>query len=252
MLSWQATAQRDSTATRDKKRQQWVNAGLYSTYGGSMVVLYNFWYKDYPFEQFHFFNDNAEWQQLDKIGHMYSAYQIGLLGIELERWAGKNEKKAIWYGGSLGSVFLTSIEILDGFSSGWGASWGDLLANTSGSALAISQELLWKEQRVKIKFSFSQTSFSSIRPNLLGGSFSESWFKDYNGQTYWVSANIKSILLKDEDKFPEWLNVAVGYGANGMLGGRENVFEKEGITYDYSHISRYRQWYISPDRKSVV
>lgn len=247
MLSWQATAQLDSSASRYKKRQQWVNAGLYASYGGSMAMLYNFWYKDYPLEGFHFFDDNAEWLQMDKVGHMGSAYQVGLLGIELYRWTGKDEKKAIWYGGSLGSVFLTSIEILDGFSSEWGASWGDLLANTSGTALVISQELLWKEQRVRVKYSFSSTPLSSIRPNTLGSNLGETMFKDYNGQTYWLSANIKSILLKDDGKFPEWLNLAVGYGANGMLGGRNNVFEKEGIIYDYSHVSRYRQWYISPD-----
>jgi hypothetical protein len=247
MLSWQATAQQDSSATRYKKRQQWVRAGLYTSYGGTMVMLYNFWYKDYPMEGFHFFNDNKEWMQMDKVGHAFSAYQVGLLGMELYRWSGKSNKKTVWVGGALGSVFLTSIEILDGFSSEWGASWGDLLANTSGTALVISQELLWQEQRVRLKYSFSQSGLAPLRPNTLGSTLAEECFKDYNGQTYWLSANLKSIAFPEQDKFPAWLNVAVGYGANGMTGGYSNVFESDGVVYDYTNFTRYRQWYISPD-----
>ena len=41
--------------------------------------------------------------------------------------------------------------------------------------------------------------------------------KDYNAQTYWFSANLKSFF--PEIKFTAWLNVAVGYGAEGMFGG---------------------------------
>ena len=38
------------------------------------------------------------------------------------KWSGVPEK-AIWYGGAYGAVFLTTIEILDGYSAEWGASW---------------------------------------------------------------------------------------------------------------------------------
>ena len=36
--------------------------------------------------------------------------------------------------------FLTTVETLDGFSEEWGASWGDLIANTSGTFVFIGQE----------------------------------------------------------------------------------------------------------------
>jgi hypothetical protein len=49
---------------------------------------------------------------------------------------------------------LLTVEVLDGFSSEWGAS-GDIIANASGTALFVSQELLWKEQdHTKIFFSY--------------------------------------------------------------------------------------------------
>jgi hypothetical protein len=240
-------AQHDSASADYAKRQRLVRVGLYTSYAGSMVMLYNFWYKDYPMEGFHFFNDNKEWKQMDKVGHAFSAYQVGLLGVELYRWTGHSPKKSVWAGGAIGSLFLTSIEVLDGFSSQWGASLGDLLANTSGTALVISQELLWQEQRFRLKYSFSRSGNAPLRPNTLGSSLAEECFKDYNGQTYWLSANLKSIAFPNQDKFPAWLSFAVGYGANGMIGGYNNAFESKGVIYDYSYLPRYRQWYISPD-----
>jgi hypothetical protein len=51
-----------------------------------------------------------------------------------------------------------------------------------------------------------------------------------------------------ESGFPKWLNLAVGYGAEGMLGARSNQWQNaEGINFDYSGIPRKRQWYLSPD-----
>jgi hypothetical protein len=50
--------------------------------------------------------------------------------------------------------------------------------------------------------------------NVLGSSLAEQMLKDYNGQTYWLSVNLHSFY-----KNPKWLNLAIGYGANGMLTG---------------------------------
>ncbi|MBK8951514.1 MAG: hypothetical protein IPM85_03415 [Chitinophagaceae bacterium] len=75
----------------------------------------------------------------------------------------------------------------------------------------------------------------------------ERFIKDYNGQTYWASASIKSFLPKS--KLPEWLCLSVGYGAEGMFGGEENIAKDENgnITFDRRDIKRYRQWYLAPD-----
>jgi hypothetical protein len=45
----------------------------------------------------------------------------------------------------------------------------------------------------------------------------EQILKDYNGQTYWLSVNLHSFYKGS--KIPKWLNLAIGYGANGMLTG---------------------------------
>jgi hypothetical protein len=78
-------------------------------------------------------------------------------------------------------------------------------------------ELLWKEQRITPKFSFHTTQYAQYRPNVLGSSLAEQMLKDYNGQTYWLSVNLHSFYKGS--KIPKWLNLAIGYGANGMLTG---------------------------------
>ena len=131
-----------------------------------------------------------------------------------------HNKQKLFIGGTLGYGYMTAIEIMDGYSKGWGFSWADMGANTLGTALAISQEAAWKEQRFNLKISFHQTSMAQYNPDLLGKDLSEQILKDYNGQTYWLSVNPASFMNK-ETKFPKWLNIAVGYGANGMTGGNE-------------------------------
>ena len=134
------------------------------------------------------------------------------------------------------------VDVMDGYSRGWGFSWGDMAANTGGTALAIAQDMLWKEQRMRLKFSSSPTSLAQYRPELLGSTFGEQLLKDYNGQTYWLSVNIAS-FLGHRHSFPKWLNVALGYGAHNMLGGHENP-SHPGC---YPQLNRIRQYYISLD-----
>jgi len=203
----------------------------------TIVVLNEMWYKDYPRNDFHFINDNSNWLQMDKFGHATTAYYMGSLGKKSFQWSGMSEKNAIWFGGSVGLVFLTTVEVLDGFSAEWGASWGDLVANTSGAALFISQELIWHEQRIEMKFSYHPTSYAEQNPDLLGSSPLESIIKDYNGQTYWLSVNPWS-FAKDS-KFPKWLSISVGYGAEGMVHAEESV----------GGDGRYRQFLLSVDLK---
>lgn len=211
----------------------------------SLVILNKAWYQQYPRESFHTFNDNAEWMQMDKFGHLQSAYTSGLIATSLWDWTGIEHKKAVWIGGLTGLSYLTAIEIMDGYSTGWGFSWGDMLADATGSALFISQEFAWHEQRIQPKFGYRRTIYPQYRPDLLGSNCNEEILKDYNGQTYWLSVNVAS-FLKDDTRFPQWLNLAFGYGANGMTGGHTNptMYNSNGNVITFN---RYRQYYLSFD-----
>jgi hypothetical protein len=140
---------------------------------------------------------------------------------------------------------------MDAHSAKWGWSWSDIGANIFGSALFMGQEFLWKEQRIQFKFSFHKNNYSDpmleTRANeLFGKSWYERMLKDYNAQAYWLSANIKSFF--PETGLPAWLNVAVGYGADGMFGGFENKWQNNlGNDVTRYDIPRKRQFYLAPD-----
>lgn len=225
----------------NQKRQNSVFITEAVLASGALIGLNQLWYADYPKSNFHFINDNSEWMQMDKLGHLYSSYHIGRFGAETLNWSGASKKNQLIYGASLGFVFLTAVEVMDGFSAEWGASMGDVVANASGTALYVSQELIWSEQRITPKFSYHKTQYSDFRPDILGSTVSEQILKDYNGQTYWFSANLYS--FSKGSKIPKWLNLALGYGADGMIG--EN--------YDNSSListpkpEKFRQFYLSFD-----
>jgi uncharacterized protein YfiM (DUF2279 family) len=236
----------------NKTRIYLATAASVAAYTGTIVALSDAWYKNYARTPFHFFNDNDGWLQVDKAGHVFSAYTAGRMGKELWQWAGLSRKQRIWIGGLSGTAFLTTIEILDGFSSGWGFSIGDLSADLAGSGLFIAQELMWNEQRMQVKFSFHRNNYNDpsldIRADqMFGHRTIERMLKDYNGQTYWLSFNLKSFYKKSN--LPPWLNISIGYGADGMFGGTENISrDKNGVVlFDRSDVPRYRQWYLAPD-----
>ncbi|NQV03499.1 MAG: DUF2279 domain-containing protein [Bacteroidia bacterium] len=202
-------------------------------YAGSITGLYFLWYKNYPQSNFHLYDDNSEWLQMDKMGHLFSSYFFSRLMYTSYRWAGVEEKRAILFGSLLTYAFLLNIEILDGFSSEWGFSWGDIAANTAGCLLFAGQQLLWEEQRFSIKYSYHPTKYPGYNPDLLGNNLLQNLVKDYNGMTVWLSGNISSFMPK-RSKFPKWINVAVGYGA-------------EGLGVNNTDFTRYRKFYLSLD-----
>lgn len=208
--------------------------------GLTLIGLDRLWYADYPRSKFHTLNDNNEWLQMDKLGHVFTSYQLGRVGANVLNWSGVRKKDQLIYGSTLGFTFLTAVEVMDGFSEEWGFSWGDMIANATGTGLYVGQELLWQEQRIVLKYSFHQTKYAAQRPDKLGDGFFEEFLKDYNGQTYWLSANVHS-FFKDSN-FPKWLNVAIGYGGDGMLSG-----ENETVNNSMISQNRIRQFYLSLD-----
>lgn len=221
----------------NKKRQNTVVVSEVLLASGTLVGLNQLWYADYPKSDFHFINDNSDRLQMDKLGHSFSSYHLGRFGADMLQWSGASKKNQLVYSAGLGFAFLTAVEVMDGYSSQWGASSGDIIANVSGTALYVSQELIWKEQRITPKFSFHTTQYAEYRPEVLGSSFTEQILKDYNGQTYWLSVNLYSFAKTS--KIPKWLNLALGYGADGMItANRQNE-----ASFLLQNTQRSRQFY---------
>ncbi len=198
---------------------------------GTLVALDKAWYSQYDRSPFHLFNDGDEWLQMDKVGHGFATYTVGKWGHSLMRWCDYREKTSVWVGGSVGLAYLTAVEYMDGRSAEWGFSGWDMVANVAGTGLFIGQQLGWKEQRIILKYSAHLTDYAEQRPDVLGEGTGERILKDYNGCTYWMSANPHAFGWK---VLPKWLNIAVGYGAEGMLNAEQNP-------------DQYRQLYLSAD-----
>ncbi len=211
----------------------------------SLLWLSSVWYNTYT--GFHFFDDVFEWEYLDKLGHCGASFYLGLFAYktfgEPQSLNSALQKKWLCF---TGFALLLPIEILDGFSLNYGASPADLLANGLGGLLCYWHVSFKVISGVIPKFSFHATAFSILRPELLGSNIFQQAIKDYNGQTYWLSLDINKIF--NAKILPEWLLLTVGYGAEGLLGGHDNVWHtNEDEVKDYSSIARTKRVFISVD-----
>lgn len=232
----------DSTSV-NKKRLFRTIAFESAYYAGAMLTLQNTWYHGRKVVPFHFYNDNKGYLQVDKFGHAFGSYLESYIGYHQLLKCGVAKNKALIYGGSLGLILQTPIEIMDGIHEGWGFSWGDMTANALGSGLLIGQELLFNEQVVRYKFSYRESGYSHNANGYLGKTSFDRLLHDYNGHTYWLSFPVNRLIY--DNRIPPWLNIAFGYGANGMYGEFENIESYRGAEIPLT--TRYRQYLFSLD-----
>lgn len=219
-----------------------ITAANAAVYASGLYYLQFVWYKDYKTVPFNFYNDLDGWLQMDKAGHVFSSYFINKNVFHLYHNTGVSNKQALYLSGITAFMYMTPIEIFDGFYEGYGFSKSDVVANTLGSALFIVQQAMLKNDPVKLKFSYKESGYHSFYPPNLGNGGVETFFLDYNGHTYWLSTNLFDLGFK---AVPNWLNIAVGYSANGMLAEFKNplFYNRRPI----ADLARYRQYYISFD-----
>ena len=234
VLNWTLYAQSDSSHLNHKRLRS-VVVGTSAAYATGLLALNHVWYKDTERQSFRFFNDNAEWKQLDKFGHFYSSYYLSYTASKALAWCQMGQHKASINGALAGFLMTVPIEILDGFSDGYGASAGDIVADAAGPAFFLAQALTWKEIRIHPKFSFHRTPYPALRPALLGDNLFSEVVKDYNGQTYWLSFDIDKFV-----PFPKWLNLGVGHGAKEMIYARDGQNREAGL-------DPYRQYFFAID-----
>lgn len=246
------------------KGRLWLLAGGgAAAYTATSIGLYSIWYKDYPLGKFHFFDDYGEWENMDKAGHLFTAYAESYLAYKGARWTGIQERPAAWIGAGVGTLLQATIEVMDGFSEGWGFSTADFAFNTAGVGLFLGQELLWQDQRVMVKVSHTRPNYGSAlltsstgvtrtideAATILYGKFPASFVKDYNAMTVWASVNPASFFPKKKKLFfPRWLNIAGGYGAQNVYGAYGNaITDSQGNVFFLHEYPRYRQYYLSLD-----
>ena len=245
LLSLQVSAQPQHSTypdTINKKRLYLVGGVAAAVYLGGAAMMEFVWYRDHERVPFHYYNDLKGYNQIDKAGHAYVSYWESSAAYHALRWAGVDKKKAFLWGGPVGFIAQAPIEIFDGLYEGWGFSWWDMAANAFGAALFTAQQAALDEQLVLMKFSYSPSVYPDYH-SYLGETHFERFFLDYNGHTYWFSANLNGIT--GLERIPSWLNIALGYSANGMIKEFENPLYYQGKPFP--HLERYRQYLFSVD-----
>lgn len=235
----------DSIPKKISKPLLWTAYG--TAYTTSMTVLYFAWYDGYKKSAFHWFDDATEWQQMDKMGHAFTAYQVNRLTHKSMMLAGYNRNQSLFYSTGVSLILMNSIELFDGYSEKWGASYTDILSNLAGMVLFSAQEYFFEQQPLSIKLSYHFTPLAQYRTDALGKSYPERILKDYNGQTYWLSLNISSIFKNFNAK---WLNLSLGYSAYNMLSARipdiQSILPPAYNELRYNKLP-YRRFFVSVD-----
>jgi len=244
LMFWLYSSGQELLLDENYKNQRRI---FYSTAIGSYAIsitsLSYVWYKDYEKSSFHFFDDSKEWLQMDKAGHIYSSWHITSFFYRGFMYSQYSKELSLKYSFISSNIAMASIEVFDGFSKKWGASLSDIAANLLGSSAFYLQEKYATNPFVFMKFSFSQSPYYHFYPKALGNNYLQNIIKDYNGQSYWLSFPVNNII----NKAPKWLCLSLGYSANGMLGGMDNIYNDNWAKKPDYDIKRYRQYLFSID-----
>lgn len=159
------------------------------------------------------------WFHMDKLGHFYNTRLLSIMLSDLAYWVGYSELKNRWIGAFGSSLFYLQIELFDAQYEEWGFSLGDFFANTAGAFMPILAQKFPFMQKFTLKFSYLPSKEISNEPI-----FTE----DYAGMTFWLSTNPSNFLPIDSI-WPEFLNIALGYGITQKAYGDIELY----IAFDY-------------------
>jgi hypothetical protein len=210
-----------------------------STVVASMTAIHiyqeNGWWKDNK-APFHFREDLDYGRGVDKIGHFYGASVMTFILSKSFRWANVPEDDALLLGAGTSLLFQTYIEVRDGYSK-WGFDRVDFAANVGGAFYPLLQYYSPLLRKLNLKFSYHPSDLLN-NPGGVGFRGQEHiLFDDYEGQTFWLSFTMNEILPGSVNEFwPDWLCLALGYGARNVAAPDSYSILLVGLDYDLTRI----------------
>jgi hypothetical protein len=124
-------------------------------------------------------------------------------------------KKALILSSAYAAAFQLQIEIWDGLYKKYGFSYADMIANTTGLAIAVVHETLPRTRAIKPTISYWPSAAmrnadnipGELRPSL-----------DYSGQTYWFSADVNALLPRQAKPYwPSFLRISAGHSITAWV-----------------------------------
>ncbi len=195
-------------------------AAVAATFVGGNAALYSYfkraWWSGEKSEGFFFHADwDENFRDQDKFGHMHGGYHLARFGDALLRSACVRRSRANAWSAAYAAAFQLQIEIWDGKYEKYGFSYPDLIANTTGTAIAVLHSAYPKTRAIKPTISYWPTAAmrnadnipGELRPSL-----------DYSGQTYWISADVDALLPDDAKRYwPGFLRVSAGHSITDWI-----------------------------------
>ena len=213
-----------------------VSSSLGLVLGGSYLYIENSWWSEKQ-TAFHFDNgsDKVYALNVDKAGHFMGGLQAAEVFSESMHWAGMNKKQALWFGATFGSGLQLAIEMKDAYAPYWGFSTLDLTIGSAGAFLPISKYYFPKLRAFDVKFSYwkQHNTYWDLENQRGKNPNKYAWQDDYVNQTYWLSVDLNHF----NEKIPEWLNIAIGFGLD----------ETQYLDEHNTKIGGENEWYIALD-----
>jgi len=216
------------------------------TLTGTMIAIHiyqqNGWWKDNR-AAFHFQEDLNYGLWVDKIGHFYGASVEAFIATKAFRWADVPEGPALWLGSGTSLLFQSYIEIQDGFSA-WGFDRVDFAFDVAGAAWPLAQHYVPPLRNVDLKLSYHPSPLLN-NPGGVGFQGQQHLvMDDYEGQTFWLSVKMNNILPPNiESIWPDFLCLAVGYGARDITGQPYSV-QYIGLDLDMTKVIPDDTWFL--------
>ena len=240
----------------NKKRILIAGSSLGAALGGSYWYIQNSWWSEKQTE-FHFDNgaDLTYALNVDKVGHFMGGLEAADVFSSSMKWAGMNDKQSLWYGAAFGSGLQLAIEMKDAYAPYWGFSKWDLALGSAGAIWPVAQ--YYNDDLKAINFKLSYYKQSDIYWELdrqRGKEINKyAWQDDYPNQTYWMTFDVNHFT--ETCCWPEWLNIAIGFGLDDTQYLDENNTKTGGqnewyIALDYDIPKMLKKW-DSPTGKKV-
>lgn len=194
--------------------------GVGAAFVGGNGILYSYfkraWWSGEKADHFFFHADwDENFRDQDKFGHSLGGYHLARFGAAFLRSACMSKPHAVMWSAAYAALFQLQIEIWDGLYEKYGFSYADLLANTTGTALAVLHETHPATRAIRPTISYWPSAAmrnadnipGELRPSL-----------DYSGQTYWLSADVNALLPQNAKQYwPSFLRVSAGHSITDWI-----------------------------------
>jgi uncharacterized protein YfiM (DUF2279 family) len=230
-------SQSDSLSSPSILKKSIVFSGQIITYTGFTYEMSQQFFNTPHLSDFHLKQDLNTWRGMDKFFHAFGSYQFLALLYQTNKWTGMKDKRALNLAFWESTLFGTTKEYCDGRIDVGGWSWYDIEMNFTGNLFFYLQQRFLNKQLIQYKYSYGNSHLQHYYPETLGSSWKNYWFRDYNGQTFWVSVSLGNMNLT-QNKWLKPIAFCLGYGADNL------IYELSNKNID---LKRYSQLYLGLD-----